>query len=112
MPRLFSVLGYAALLAMLPVALFGIAGAANEYRAAGIDAIDCDGPISVLIFAIPGLAVYGAGTFIFLKRPTHRSGFVLGALCALISLGLIWNIGSAAMEQWRNHKEHACHAGL
>lgn len=108
MPRLSRLLGYVALIAMSPVAIIGIVGTANEYRAIGVDAIDCDGPASVLIFAVPALMVYAAATFIFLKRRGRRRVLVLGALCGLISLGLIWNIGNAATEQWRNDKQHVC----
>ncbi|MCI4591464.1 hypothetical protein MOK15_15365 [Sphingobium sp. BYY-5] len=106
--RLFR---YAVLLAMAPIAMLGLSGTPNEYRAMGIDAVDCDGPISVLIFAVPALIVYGAASAIFLRRWRRRRFLVAAILCALLSVGLLWNIGGALGEQWRNAAEPICESG-
>lgn len=50
-PRFFR---YAVLAAMFPVAVLGLVATPNEYRAIGMEAVDCDGPISVLIAAVAG----------------------------------------------------------
>ncbi|MDP9872920.1 hypothetical protein [Agrobacterium tumefaciens] len=41
-PRFFR---YAVLAAMFPVAVLGLVATPNEYRAIGMKAVDCDGPI-------------------------------------------------------------------
>jgi hypothetical protein len=53
---------YLVLVAALPVAILAAALPANSYKAQGIAALDCDGPISVFIIALPALLIYGAGT--------------------------------------------------
>lgn len=108
MPNLLKLLGYAALIAMFPVAALGILGTPNEYRAVGVDAVDCDGPISVMIFAVPALAIYGISSSIFFYRYRQRRSFVLGVICGLMCAGLMWNISNAVAEQWKNSGEHAC----
>src|SRR3712207_8121622 len=41
---------------------FGLMASANEYRDQGIGgAVDCDGPLTVMLFAAPSLVVYAAG---------------------------------------------------
>ncbi|MDH7803336.1 putative membrane protein (GlpM family) [Rhizobium sp. AN70] len=108
MPNLSKMSGYAILIAMLPVAFLGIVGTANEYRAIGVDAVDCDGPLSVLLFAVPAMAVYGVSGSIFLYRFRRRGSLILGVICGLIFAALLWNIGDAVAEQWKNKTEAAC----
>ncbi len=43
----------------VPVALFGLLLPVNEYRDQGISgAVDCDGPLNVLLFAVPSVMIY------------------------------------------------------
>ncbi|MEE4450531.1 hypothetical protein [Novosphingobium resinovorum] len=107
-----KVVGYIVLIAMLPLAIIGILTMPNEYRAMGADGIDCDGPVSVLIFAVPALVIYGISSAIFLFRFRRRRSLLLGCICGLICAGLIWNIGNAVGEFWRNSGPSACGAGL
>lgn len=100
------------LVVMFPVAVLSMSTMPNEYRAMGVDAIDCDGPISVLIFAVPALAIYGIACSIFFYRFRRLRSFVLGCICGLICMGLIWNIGNATEEHWKNSGEPACGLGL
>ncbi|MFK3780220.1 hypothetical protein [Agrobacterium sp. NPDC089420] len=104
-PRFFR---YAVMAAMLPVAVLGIVGTPNEYRAIGIEAVDCDGPISVLIAAVPALLAYAIIGWLFLSGVKRQRSLVSGGICVLISLALIWNIGLALHEHWRNAVEMAC----
>jgi hypothetical protein len=97
---------------MFPVAVLGMVTVSNEYRAMSVDAIDCDGPISVLIFAIPALVVYGIAGAIFFSRFRERRSRVLSLICGLICLGLIRNIGKAMDEYRENSSEAACGSGL
>lgn len=108
LPNLSKMLGYAVLIAMFPVAFFGIVGTANEYRAIGVDAADCDGPLSVLLFAVPAMAVYGISSAMFFYRFRRRGSLILGIICGLMSAGLLWNIGDAIVEQRKNNAEAAC----
>lgn len=106
-----KLLRYAVLLVMAPMALRGLSGTPNEYRAMGIDAVDCDGPLSVLIFAVPALLVYGVAAAIFLRQWRQWRFLSAGFLCAFLSMGLLWNIGSAAVELRKNSAEPICASG-
>lgn len=99
---------YGVLIVLLPMAVFGISLPTNEYRAMGIEAIDCDGPVSVLIFALPAFAVYGVASAVFLSSFRRRRSLFFGLFCGLICLGLGWNIGTAVTEQSRNGQETVC----
>ncbi|MCZ7468645.1 hypothetical protein M0412_13220 [Agrobacterium sp. O3.4] len=104
-PRFFR---YAVLAAMLPVAVLGITTPPNEYRAVGIEAVDCDGPISVLIPAVPALVAYAIIGWVFLSGTKRHRSLISGSICVVISLALIWNIGAALLEHRRNALEMAC----
>lgn len=104
-PRFFR---YAILAAMLPVAVLGIVTTPNEYRAVGIDAVDCDGPISVLIPAVPALAAYAIIGWLFLSGAKRDRSLISGGICVVVSLVLVWNIGLALQEHRLNAAEMAC----
>lgn len=106
-----KLLRYAILLVMAPMAVLGLSGTPNEYRAIGIDAVDCDGPLSVLVFAVPALLVYGVAAAIFLRRWKRLRFLAAGFLCALLSMGLLWNIGNATVELRKNNAEPICASG-
>lgn len=75
---------YPPLFAALPVALLAAALPVNSYRAQGIKALDCDGPASVLLFAVPALLIYGAGA-ILLYRKRAVGAFILSPPSAVCS---------------------------
>ncbi|KNY33026.1 MULTISPECIES: hypothetical protein [unclassified Agrobacterium] len=104
-PRFFR---YAVLAAMLPVAVLGVVTTPAEYRAIGIEAADCDGPISVLMPAVPALAAYAIIGWLFLSGAKRHRSLISGSICVLVSLALIWNIGAALLECRRNAVEMAC----
>ncbi|WKL22612.1 hypothetical protein QYR00_19170 [Agrobacterium tumefaciens] len=106
-PRFFR---YAVLAAMFPVAALGVLGTPNEYRAIGIDAVDCDGPISVLIAAVPALAAYATVGWLFVFDTKRHRSLMAGGVCGLICLALVWSIGVALLEHRRNTIEMACDA--
>lgn len=97
-------LSYLLLIALLPVAGLALLADANSYRAQGIDAIDCDGPIGVFIFAVPALLAYGAGAI--LNGLGRR--FVVTALCVAICIPLALNIVAALIESRKNDREPVC----
>lgn len=92
-------LGFSVLLLALPLALFAIAIPPNEYRAQGIDALDCDGPISVYLFAIPALLVYGIGAAANARRYRNRLNLSVSVICVVLSLLMAASIGRAYEEQ-------------
>lgn len=104
-PRFFR---YAVLAAMFPVAVLGLVATPNEYRAIGVEAVDCDGPISVLIAAVPALAAYAIIGWMFVWGARRHRSRISAGFCGLVCLALIWNIGAALQEQRRNAAEMAC----
>ncbi|CAM5584572.1 hypothetical protein MAUB1S_09855 [Mycolicibacterium aubagnense] len=72
---------------------------ANEYKAWGVDAVDCDGPISVYLFAVPTLLIYGAGAVVNGRYLRNRLNLVLAIFSALLCVLIAANIASAVGEQ-------------
>ncbi|WP_315860354.1 hypothetical protein [Rhizobium leguminosarum] len=80
---------------------------ANVYRAQGIATPDCDGPLQVLIFALPALLIYGAGALLAYRvgRRIHR---LVSLLCLIIALATVPNIAEAVHELHRNTTDGEC----
>jgi len=99
--------GYLVLLLATPLAALAVVSPANVYRAQGIAAPDCDGPLQVLIFAVPAVLIYGAGAFLAYRgrRRFHR---VVSLLCLIIALATVPNIAEAAHELYRNAAAGEC----
>lgn len=104
-PRFFR---YAVLAAMFPVAALGLVTTSNEYRAIGVAAVDCDGPITVLITGVPVLAVYAIIGWMFLSGAKRHRSLFSACFCGLVCLALVWNISMALQEQRRNAAEMTC----
>lgn len=82
---------------------------ANEYRAWGVDAVDCDGPISVFLFAIPTLLIYGAGAAVNGRYFRTRLNLVFAVLCTLAVVLIAANVAEAVGEQMRMERDpYAC----
>ncbi len=99
--RIWAFLGYAILVAALPVAVMGLMPA-NEYKAWGGDGIDCDGPGLVFFFSGLGLAFYAAGALVngrHFRRPVR---LVVACACLLICAALAANLITAIREQRLN----------
>ncbi len=92
-------LGFMLLMLALPLALFAMAMPPNEYKAQGIDAVDCDGPMSVYLFALPALLIYGAGAVLNGRRYRDRLNLSVSVVCVVLCLLIAANIGRASMEQ-------------
>lgn len=99
--------GYLVLLLATPLAALAIILPANVYRAQGIAAPDCDGPLQVLIFAVPAVLLYGAGALL-----AYRAGWrfyrIVSLLCLLIALAIFPNIAEATHELYRNAAAGEC----
>ncbi|RFB90155.1 hypothetical protein B5K11_18985 [Rhizobium leguminosarum bv. trifolii] len=102
-----AVAGYLILLLAMPLAALAVVLPANFYRAQGIDAPDCDGPLQVLIFALPVVLIYGVGTFLVYRagRRFHR---LISLLCLIIALSAVPNIVEAVHELHRNAAADEC----
>lgn len=82
---------------------------ANEYKAWGVDALDCDGPISVFLFAIPALLIYGAGAAVNGRYFRNRLNLVLALLCTLVVVLIAASFTEAVREQMRIERDpYAC----
>lgn len=101
-------LGHLLLIALLPVAALALLADANSYRAQGIDAIDCDGPMRVLIFAVPAIFAYGAGAIV---NGLGRR-FVVATLCVAICVPLAFKMAAAFSESRKNDREPVCNSQL
>lgn len=99
--------GYLALLLAMPLAALAVILPANVYRAQGIAAPDCDGPLQVLIFAVPAILIYGAGAFLA-HRARRRFHRVTSLLCLIIALATVPNIAEAVHELYRNAADGEC----
>nr|WP_245355331.1 hypothetical protein [Rhizobium leguminosarum] len=90
-----------------PLAALAVVLPANVYRAQGIAAPDCDGPLQVLIFAVPAILIYGAGALLTYRagRSFHRLVFLL---CLMIALATVPNIAEAVHELYRNAAAGEC----
>ncbi|MBX5147017.1 hypothetical protein [Rhizobium lentis] len=99
--------GYLVLLVALPLAAFAVLLPANVYRAQGIAAPDCDGPSSVLIFALPAVLTYGLGALLGYRtgRRFHR---LVSLLCLIVALATVPNIAEAVQELYRNTATGEC----
>jgi hypothetical protein len=97
--RGWALFGYAVLALGLPLALIAASLPANEYRdALGIDALDCDGPAAIFIFAVPALLVFGSGLVVNAMAWRKRWRLVLALACALICVALIANLARAILQ--------------
>ncbi|MHC2453597.1 hypothetical protein ACVMIX_000238 [Rhizobium leguminosarum] len=98
---------YLILLLAMPLAALAVVLPANVYRAQGIAAPDCDGPLQVLIFAVPAILIYGAGALLAYRagRRFHR---LVSLLCLVIALAAVPNIAEAVHELYRNAADGEC----
>lgn len=94
-----ALFGYAVLALGLPLALIAASLPANEYQdALGIDALDCDGPTAVFMFAVPALLIFGTGLVVSGMAWRKRWRLVLALACALICAALIANLARAIIK--------------
>jgi len=100
-------LGWSVLLLGLPIALLGAILPPNEYaKTLGIDALDCDGPSKVYIFAVPALLLYGAAFVVYGRGLRRRADLIVALLCIVVCAALAVNLIRARAEDQR--QELAC----
>lgn len=106
-------LGYFILVAALPLALLAASLPVNEYKAQGIDGVDCDGPLQVLFYAVPALLIYGTG--LALHARTLRKPFDLAVVLVCAALCLFAGLNAAAAvreQQQQDRTAETCSRGL
>ena len=87
----------------LPIPVFALLAMPNEYSIAmGIEgAVDCDGPGTVMLFAIPSYAIYGLGgctlATIAIRKKSRLYGF-LAIFCLLLVALITPNAVKAYIE--------------
>jgi hypothetical protein len=99
--------GYLVLLLATPLAALAVILPANVYRAQGIAALDCDGPLQVLIFAVPAVLIYGAAA-VLAYRAGRRFHRIVSLLCLIVALATFPNIAEAMRELYRNAAAGEC----
>lgn len=87
----------------------------NEYVAQGITgAVDCNGPISIMIFAIPSYLIYGSGFIGFLMtyfNKNEKSSLVISIVCFVFVLSITPDTLAAIKEHKKNETEHLSTCG-
>ena len=99
---------YLVLVAALPLAILAAALPANSYKAQGITALDCDGPISVFIIALPALVIYAAGAILLYRDRSRRLHRIAALCCLLVTLAVGWNFIAAVRESYGDASIEAC----
>lgn len=105
-------LGFGILVAALPLAFFGAVLPVNEYKAQGIDAVDCDGSLQVLLFAAPALLIYALGAFLNARYPRKPLNLGVAVICALLIIAVGRNVIASIEEQRLNTATETCGSGL
>jgi hypothetical protein len=100
----------------LPVALFGLVASVNEYRDQGIvGPVDCNGPLTVMLFIAPSLVVYAGGAVYFAARLKRgRRGLLsiaLMALCLVMAAAAGGKARAAYGEKSRPEHREICGNG-
>jgi uncharacterized BrkB/YihY/UPF0761 family membrane protein len=101
----------------LPITLFGLMLSANEYEDQGIGgAVDCNGPLGVLIVIVPSLVVYAAGALYYavLLRGVRQSlsAALLLVVCTLMAFAAGRKAWAAYGEKARPDRQATCGKGL
>jgi hypothetical protein len=100
----------------LPVTLFGLMLSVNEYQDQGISgAVDCNGPLSVMIFMSPSLVVYAAGAVYYavLLKGQRRSVLTAGLLilCVVMTIAAGGKAWVAYREKSKPEHRSSCGEG-
>ncbi len=103
------------MVAALPVAFLAVVLLPNEYLAAGIDGVaDCDGPLGVMMFAVPSYIMYGIGVVrLGVQAVLQRN--LCSAMTALLCIVVLVLISPNAGKAYREHSsllhQQSCRKG-
>jgi hypothetical protein len=86
----------------LPIALFGLMASVNEYRDQGISgAVDCNGPLTVMLFVAPSLVVYTTGAIYYAVLLKRGRRSLLTAVLMVICVATAFAAGGKAWAAYR-----------
>ncbi|MBA8876767.1 hypothetical protein [Phyllobacterium myrsinacearum] len=105
-------LGYVILVAVMPLAFLAATLPVNEYKAQGIDGVDCDGPLQVLFFTVPILFVYGTGLVLNVRALQKPVNLAVAIICFGMCLFVGLNVAAAVREQQQKSTVETCSRGL
>ena len=97
-------MGWAALVIGLPIAFLAVLFPPNEYQATlAINALDCNGPSKIYLFAVPALLIYGVGFVVNGWRWRRRKllNGIVALLCLAICAAVVVNVARAVKEESR-----------
>ena len=99
----------------IPFALLAALLLPNEYLAQGIEgAVDCDGPLGVMLFAIPSYVIYGAGVVSFgIIAARNKNWFygITALLCLMVIIIISPNVRKAYHEHSSSLHQEICGEG-
>jgi hypothetical protein len=99
----------------IPIALLAALLLPNEYLAQGIEgAVDCDGALGVMIFAIPSYVIYGAGIVSFGVIAARKKNWFYGItalLCLMVTIIISPNLSKAYHEHSSSLHQQTCGEG-
>lgn len=111
----FFRLSVAVLVLCAPLALLAAFSLPNEYAGQGVEgAVDCDGPLGVMIFAIPGYLIYGIGAACFGTLPARKARWpygIVALLCAAVVAFMTPNVIDAYREHSSPLHKESCGEG-
>ncbi len=89
-------------LVSLPLAFLSWVIPINEYKSMGISAIDCDGPLGVMIFALPALIISLIGTLFFVISlfKNFKKLYIVLFFISLLSLSIAF---TRVVEAYKEH---------
>jgi hypothetical protein len=100
----------AGLVLCLPLAFMAVTMPANEYTDQGLErAADCDGPLAVMLFAVPSYLIYGLGTviLIWVYIKTRRTAILaIVLLCCAVNGAVTVNVIKAYKQRVINATEY------
>lgn len=105
----------ALLILAAPLAVTALITTPNEYTAMGQSGVDCDGPIGVLIFALPALVAYALGFGIFARSAFPKSvalRSLIAVSCLIICGALGVQTALSIYELQTDAHQETCGSGL
>jgi uncharacterized membrane protein YhaH (DUF805 family) len=106
MRRKLAVLAVSFIIIFLPVMLIGLMMSVNEYQDQGISgAVDCNGPLTVMLFIVPSLMVYAGGAVYY--AVLLRSSLRQRLLTALLLVLCVVMVFAAGRKAWAAYSERS-----
>ena len=93
----------------LPIMLLGLMLPVNDYQTQGLSgAVECDGPLTVMLFVGPPLAVYAASAVYHAVLLKGQKQSVLVVLCTVMMVAAGGKAWAAYREKIRPEHQRVC----